>query len=153
MGSEMCIRDRLTGAKFPVSSGICTKAPIVVQCSRSKDAEGMSFSIVDGDKQFEVPDADQLTAAISRAQLKALQPADGDSLSPAKKISDQEIRVIARGPELPARTLLFLAAEFLFLAETFLFFVGALDLFFGGWDLFLCRRRRRRALQGSDGAW
>ena len=29
--------------KFPVSSGIfCTKAPIVVQCSRSKDAEGMS---------------------------------------------------------------------------------------------------------------
>ena len=72
----------LTDIEFPVKSGICTRAPIVVQCSRQQKSK---LEIRTGPSStFEEIAKDGVAAAITKAQRCLL----GDTNA---KVSDKEI--------------------------------------------------------------
>ena len=92
----------LTGIDFPVKSGICTKAPIVVECENDKTAEGPTFAIQDpGTKEYNEVNVDKLAEEVDLIQKALLQILEGHDPSKAEqpKISQEEIRVRVRGPE------------------------------------------------------
>mmetsp|Transcript_7297 Transcript_7297/g.13536 ORF Transcript_7297/g.13536 Transcript_7297/m.13536 type:complete len:627 (-) Transcript_7297:69-1949(-) len=85
----------LTGIDFPVNSGICTRAPIVVECKLSKEVEHDIYEIEQEDSIWkQVPRPQELAHEITSLQNSALLKGWGPS-----KISTKEIRVRVRGPE------------------------------------------------------
>ena len=89
--------------QLPGRSGICTKAPIVVECRNDKTAEGPTFAIRDpGTKAHNEVNVDKLAGEIERIQKAALlQILEGRDPSKAEqpKISQEEIRVRVRERE------------------------------------------------------
>jgi len=85
----------ITGINFPVNSGICTRAPIVVECKRDEGLPNDVYEIEFEGCYKQVPQPKDLAQEITNLQTAALASAqaDGDS-----KISKKEIRVRVRGP-------------------------------------------------------
>ena len=81
----------LTGVPFPVKSGICTRAPTVVQCRRSNTARCEIRGSPDAD--FEEISFDEIDKAISKAQKALLPDRDGP------KVSKKEITLRISGSE------------------------------------------------------
>mmetsp|Transcript_14631 Transcript_14631/g.25910 ORF Transcript_14631/g.25910 Transcript_14631/m.25910 type:complete len:628 (-) Transcript_14631:71-1954(-) len=85
----------LTGINFPVNSGICTRAPIVVECKLSNERDHDIYEIEQEDTSWkQVPQPEELAREITTMQNSALLKGDGPS-----KISTNEIRVRVCGPE------------------------------------------------------
>jgi GTPase SAR1 family protein len=93
----------ITGINFPVKSGICTKAPIVVECRSDTTVEKPIFELQDpGTKAYSEVNVDDLGGKVDKIQqaavLKLLEGHDA-SKGEKPKISHEEIRVRVRGPE------------------------------------------------------
>jgi GTP-binding protein EngB required for normal cell division len=91
----------ITGITFPVKSGICTKAPIVVECRRDQTLGQPVFEIQDqASKSYRRVDLRALASEIEKIQNKFLD-ANGrsGSIPERPKISQDEIRVKVCGPE------------------------------------------------------
>ena len=90
----------LTNIKFPVKSGICTKAPIIVECKNDPGTATTQFFIQDRSTlTYRAVALDTLDEEITRIQnedLGKLASASDDS-TPAPKISHEEIRLQAVG--------------------------------------------------------
>jgi len=85
----------ITGINFPVNSGICTRAPIVVECKCDDTLEKDVYEIAsEGEENTKVHKAEDLANEISTLQRAALE-----SEGPDTKISKKEIRVCVRGPQ------------------------------------------------------
>ena len=87
----------MTGIAFPVKSGICTKAPIVIECRNDKIVQAPTFEIQDpGTKTYRQVKGDTLVSEIDNIQQKAiLKLLEGNDASKADKpkISNEEVRV------------------------------------------------------------
>ena len=82
----------ITCINFPVNAGICTKAPIVVECKR-EEGESDTYELMQPDGSYKaVAKAEELGHGITALQQEAL-------LREAVKISKHEIRVRVRGPD------------------------------------------------------
>eukprot|EP00933_Yihiella_yeosuensis_P007639 TRINITY_DN11276_c0_g1_i1.p1 TRINITY_DN11276_c0_g1~~TRINITY_DN11276_c0_g1_i1.p1 ORF type:complete len:708 (+),score=161.25 TRINITY_DN11276_c0_g1_i1:82-2205(+) len=81
----------ITDINFPVSSGICTKAPIVVECQCDKSVSKDVYEIEKDGRYKEVAKPEDLAE-----QIKGLQ--NEELLAKGVKISTKEIRVRVRGP-------------------------------------------------------
>ena len=89
----------ITGITFPVKSGICTKAPIVVECRHDQTLDQPVFEIQDQASQAYRPvELRALAAEIENIQNKLLDSKSGGSPE-RPKISRDEIRVKVCGPE------------------------------------------------------
>lgn len=85
----------ITSINFPVNSGICTRAPIVVECKCDETLAADVYQIeTEGGASKNVHKAEDLASEISALQKKALE-----SEGPETKISKKEIRVCVRGPQ------------------------------------------------------
>jgi len=95
----------ITGITFPVKSGICTKAPIVVECRRDQTLGQPVFEIQDqaSPEKYRSVDLRALASEIENIQNKLLDSNNGKSGSTSTperpKISQKEIRVKVRGPD------------------------------------------------------
>ena len=88
----------LTNIKFPVKSGICTKAPIVVECKSDPSLESPQFFIQDRSTlSYRSIPLDQLDTEIMSVQSEDLRGLSFDD-APTAKISLDEIRIQAIGP-------------------------------------------------------
>mmetsp|Transcript_27758 Transcript_27758/g.73639 ORF Transcript_27758/g.73639 Transcript_27758/m.73639 type:complete len:639 (-) Transcript_27758:131-2047(-) len=85
-----------TGINFPVNSGICTRAPIVVECKSdvNLDAEVYEIEMEGGYKK--VPRSADLAKEIEVLQDAALASMQTEGGS---KVSKKEIRIRVRGPK------------------------------------------------------
>jgi interferon-induced GTP-binding protein Mx1 len=84
----------VTGINFPVSSGICTRAPIVVECKRDESISHDMYQIMLDDGNWkQVPRITDLAIDIKRLQDAGLAQRKSSS-----KISTREIRVCVCGP-------------------------------------------------------
>lgn len=79
----------LTGVNFPVDSGTCTKAAIVVECKQSDETY---YAIQDESKEYQECDYTFMADRILKEQQNLLY-------AQSSKISDSEIRVKVSGPE------------------------------------------------------
>lgn len=82
----------ITGINFPVNVGMCTKAPIVVECKR-QEGESETYEVMQNDCSYKaVAKVEELAHEITNIQEEAL-------LRENVKISKNEIRVRVRGPD------------------------------------------------------
>jgi ATPase subunit of ABC transporter with duplicated ATPase domains len=87
----------ITGITFPVKSGICTKAPIVVECRHDQTLQQPEFEVQDQASKVYRPVAQaELASEIENMQSKLLDDKPG-SMTERPKISQEEIRVKVRG--------------------------------------------------------
>ena len=98
----------LTGVRFPEKSGICTRAPIVVECRCDKSLPGDEFQIYDvqpaGGGTYKRVCAEELAAEITRAQTVLLAASkgnaeSGDSPGTDPMVCSDEIKVKVAGPQ------------------------------------------------------
>lgn len=84
----------LTGLSFPVNAGICTKAPIVVECKSEHDTVNVddTYELMQVDGTYQAVDPEKLAGEITNLQSQILAR-DG------VKISQFEIRVRVSGPK------------------------------------------------------
>jgi hypothetical protein len=92
----------ITGIIFPVKSGICTKAPIVVECRRDQTLGQLVFEIQDqaSPEKYRSVDLRALATEIENIQNKLLDCNGKSGSTPERqKTSQKEIRVKVRGPD------------------------------------------------------
>ena len=82
----------ITGINFPVNAGICTKAPIVVECKCEQQAASDIYEVMHEGVYTPVDKAEHLAYEITQLQQEAL-------VHEAVKISKKEVRVRVRGPQ------------------------------------------------------
>ncbi|EGB06101.1 hypothetical protein AURANDRAFT_13754, partial [Aureococcus anophagefferens] len=83
----------LTKVPFPVKSGICTRAPTVVQCRR---ADQLKCEIRRGsDAEFEVIQENDIEDAIAKAQKNLI----GTGSKDGRKVTGSEIALRMEGPD------------------------------------------------------
>ena len=91
---KSALLSEITGLHFPVNAGICTKAPIVVECKEEHLEDGLDvYEIMTPEGTYvRVEKPEQLAQEITDRQNSILRTA-------GVKISKDEIRVRVRGPK------------------------------------------------------
>ena len=94
---KSALLETTTGIKFPVKSGICTKAPIVVECKNDPNVKATDFYIQDrATLAYSKVPLESLDSEIMRIQDQDLVKMACSSES-APKVSQEEIRLQAVG--------------------------------------------------------
>ena len=81
----------LTGIRFPQAAGMCTKAPIVVECKMNNDIEGTLYEIEEEDKYTKISESAEISLIISDAQSVHLNGVNG------KFVTKKEVRLRITG--------------------------------------------------------
>ena len=99
--AKSSVLESLTGIKFPVNSGICTRCPIIVNCKNDKQIKGNHFTINGKEVQIEnlskeileIQDKNLITYKLKKNNLS-----DDEKISADEDDFEEETKKISNTP-------------------------------------------------------